>query len=97
MTTRSKRWLTLSLRGALVVVTISAVTLGIIANRASRQLKTLAAIRTVGGDYRLHRDSEGMVARFLDGWFGEEAFAEITKVNLRATEASDDYWLESIA
>jgi hypothetical protein len=90
MNTRRKPWLRFSLRGAIVLITIVAVTFGIVANQANRQLTTLAAIKEVGGSYRHHRDSQGFVAKALDRCFGEKAFSKITMVNLRDTDASDE-------
>ena len=90
MTRRSKPWLKFSIRGALVLVTFIALAFGVISNRANRQLKTLAAIKEAGGDYRLHSNSKWIVSNILNRLFGEEAFAKITMVNLRDTDASDE-------
>ncbi len=87
---RAKPWLTYSIRSLLLVLFLVALGLGFMVNRANRQLQTLAAIKSVGGDYRLRRNNQGWSSQWLQRWFGEEAFDEVLSVNLRGTDAGDD-------
>src|SRR5664279_4426358 len=84
-----RRWLRFSLLSMFVVMTLCAVVVALVANRAHRRQDALNAIRSIRGNVTFHKTPESLISRILAQVFGAETFAEVRAIRLRDTEASD--------
>ena len=80
-----KRWLRISLRTFLVLVTCVAITVAWFAHFAQSRRAAFAAIRQAGGDIQME---SGDPSR-LEKWFGSELFGTVRKVDLRKAKADN--------
>ncbi len=80
------RWIRISLRTLLMLVTAIAIALAWLGNYARKRTAAFAAIRQAGGQIR-------MVMReptLLDEWFGPEMFCVVNKVDLRKGKVNNE-------
>jgi hypothetical protein len=83
-----RRWLQFSLRTAFVGLTVFAVWLGVIVNRAREQREAVKAIEALGGwvTYDSLQASDSLLRR----WLPQDYIDGVEEVSLRSTRATDD-------
>ena len=90
---RRRRWLQFGLGTLLGLVTLTAVWLGAIVNRAERQRRAVATVQHLGGDVLFADEGDGILwwtPEWLRGWARERYFQPVTMVSLMSvTEVSD--------
>ena len=90
---RRRRWLQFGLGTLLGLVTLTAVWLGAIVNRAERQRRAVAAVQHLGGDVAFADEGDGILwwtPEWLRAWAREGYFRPVTMVSLMSvTEVSD--------
>jgi hypothetical protein len=87
----TRRWMQLSLRTVLVLVTLLCVALSLWVVPAERQRRAVAAIEELGGgvSYAESAASERFPVTFLRRWLPPDYFDEIAFVNLSYTQVTD--------
>lgn len=94
------RWLQYSLRTLLLLTSLVAVCLAMLANRAHQQRNAVAAIRRIGGSVTYHNQIARGVApvrsspkspwpRWLRSWLGQDFFVGVDEVLLRGPKVTD--------
>ncbi len=90
---RRRRWLQFGLGTLLGLVTLTAVSLCAIVNRAERQRRAVAAVQHLGGDVAFADEGDGILwwtPEWLRGWVRDGYFQPVTMVSLMSvTEVSD--------
>ena len=97
-----RRWGRCSLRTLLAVVTIVAIWLGIVADRAVRQRRAVAVVRKYGGEvyYRQQRDrftnhpadAEPLAPRWLRRWMGDDFFLTVGGLDMAGPPLKKENW-----
>ena len=89
---RRRRWLQFGLGTLIGLVTLTAVWLGAIVNRAERQRRAVATVQHLGGDVAFTDEGDGILCwtpEWLQGW-AREYFQPVSMVSLMSvTEVSD--------
>ncbi len=87
------RWLRVSLRSLLVVLTLLAVGLGWFANYAHKRTTAFAKIEEAGGEIQMAPTKPTL----LEQWFGSEIFGSVYRIDLRqGKERVDNSLLEHL-
>ena len=86
-----RRWLRMTLRTFLVLLTVACVWLGWLANRANNQRRTVQWATELGGyvsyDYQYHPEPPG--PEWLRNLIGIHYFANVVRVRLSETQVRD--------
>ena len=87
---RKRRWFQFGLGTLLGLVTLVAVWLGVLVNRAERQLRAVAAVQRLGGDVAYADTGLSWTPKWLRAWAREEYFQTVTAVSLMSvTQVTD--------
>jgi Leucine-rich repeat (LRR) protein len=86
-----RRWLQISLRAVLVLVTLLCVGLSLWVGPAERQRRAVAAIDKFGGSVRYGELAAGerFPVTFLRRWLSPDYFDEVEEVDLTGTQVTD--------
>jgi len=87
---RKRRWFQFGLGTLLGLVTLMAVWLGALVNRAERQLRAVAAVQRLGGDVAYADEGLSWTPEWLRAWAREGYFQTVTAVSLmNVTQVTD--------
>ena len=87
---RKRRWFQFGLGTLFGLVTLMAVWLGALVNRAERQLRAVAAVQRLGGDVAYADEGLSWMPKWLRAWAREGYFQTVTAVSLmHVTQVTD--------
>jgi uncharacterized membrane protein len=87
---RKRRWFQFGLGTLLGLVTLTAIWLGALVNRAERQRRAVAAIQHLGGEVVYADQGLSWTPEWLRAWAGERYFQTVTAVSLmNVTQVTD--------
>jgi Leucine-rich repeat (LRR) protein len=91
-----RRWFQLGLRTLLGLVTMTAIWLGALVNRAERQRRAVAAVQHLGGEVAYSDEGLSWSPEWLRAWAREGYFQKVTAVSLTQITDADLTHLEDL-